>query len=296
MKTIVSLLSIFLIATAHAELPPTVAGEPELISDGYRFTEGPATDSDGNVYFTDQPNNRILEWVPDEGVTTFLEPAGRSNGLYVAADGAIWACADEKNALWRIDPETKAVEVVLKDLGGKLFNGPNDLWIAPDGNVYFTDPLYKRNYWEHREPEAQLPHAVYLLKPDRELMQLEEKFRQPNGIVGTPDGRTLYVADPGVKKIFAFDIGAHGALLNRRVVIESGSDGMTLDADGNIYLTGKEGVSVYNPDGEELGVIPIPQNWTANVTFGGKDGKTLFVTASKAVYAVPMNVAGARLE
>jgi len=296
MKALLSTLSIFLIGVAHAELPPTAAGGPKMIQDGYRFTEGPARDAEGNVYFTDQPNNRILKWVPGEVVTTFLEPAGRSNGLYVAPDGALWACADEKNELWKIDPETKQVEVVLKDLDGKLFNGPNDLWIAPDGSVYFTDPFFRRKYWEHRDKEAQLPRAIYRLSPEGELTRSEEKFKQPNGIVGSADGKTLYVADPGAKEILSFEIAEDGTLQKRRVVVESGSDGMTLDADGNIYLTGKEGVTVYDPEGKTLGVIPIPENWTANVTFGGKDGKTLVVTASKGIYAVPMKVAGAGLE
>ncbi|MCB1062851.1 MAG: SMP-30/gluconolactonase/LRE family protein [Verrucomicrobiae bacterium] len=264
----------------------------EKLAGDFKFTEGPAVDSAGNVYFTDQPNDRILKWSVDGKLTTFLQPAGRSNGLYFDAEGALWACADEKNQLWKIDVASGEAEVVLEGRDGKLFNGPNDLWIAPDGGVFFTDPLYKRPYWTHRDGEPQLPRALYRLSPDRQLAVADPDVTQPNGIVGTPDGKRLYFADPGAKKTYVCDIAADGKLTNRRLFCEQGSDGMTLDAEGNVYLTGK-GVQIFSPAGEKIGQIDVPEKWTANVCFGGADRQTLFITASTGFYALKMKVKGA---
>src|SRR5436305_14511882 len=131
----------------------------EKMAGDFKFTEGPAADADGNVYFTDQPNDRILKWGTDGKLSTFLQPCGRSNGLCFDAKGNLWACADEKNELWRIDPKGKAT-VVVKDYQGKLLNGPNDIWIHPDGGMYLTDPYYRRDYWK-RGPREQDREAVY---------------------------------------------------------------------------------------------------------------------------------------
>ena len=121
----------------------------EKLAEDFQFTEGPAADAQGNVYFTDQPNDRILCWSVEGKLTTFLKPCGRSNGLCFDRQGNLWACADEKNELWSIDPSGKAT-VVLKNYRGKLLNGPNDVWIRPDQGIYFTDPYYQRPYWKHR--------------------------------------------------------------------------------------------------------------------------------------------------
>ena len=134
------------------------------LSHGFAFTEGPSVDAEGNVYFTDQPNDRILKWSVDGKLSTFLEPAGRSNGLCFDNKGQLWACADEKNELWVIDVATGKHTVVLKDYGGKLLNGPNDVWVRPDGGLYFTDPFYKRDYWK-RGPKEQDQEATYYLAP-----------------------------------------------------------------------------------------------------------------------------------
>lgn len=270
---------------------PLTAGKPIKLADSFSFTEGPSVDKAGNVYFTDQPNDRILIWTTEQKLVTFMEHAGRSNGLCFDQDGTLWACADEKNELWKIDVKTKEKTVVVKDFGGKLLNGPNDLWISSTGNVYFTDPFYKRPYWK-RGPQEQDKKAVYLLKPDQKLISLDDDYTAPNGIIGTPDGKTLYVSDIGKSKTYRYDIEPDGTLKNRQLFCELGSDGMTIDQQGNIYLTGK-GVTVFDKAGKQLMNIPIPEPWTANVSFAGKDMKTLFITASKAIYAVPMNVSGA---
>jgi gluconolactonase len=262
----------------------------QKLADGFEFTEGPACDMEGNVFFTDQPNDRILKWSVDGKLTTYLQPCGRANGLTFDRQGNLWACADEKNELWRIDP-AKKVTVVIKDYKGKLLNGPNDLWFRPDGGLYFTDPLYKRPYWK-RGPKEQECECVYYLAPDAQnLTRIIDDLKQPNGIIGTPDGKILYVTDIGAGRTFRYQVQPDGKLTGKKLFCETGSDGMTLDNEGNVYLTGK-GVPVFNRDGEKIEQIDVPENWTANVCFGGKDRQTLFITASKSLYGLKMKVQG----
>ncbi len=265
----------------------------EVLSEGYLFTEGPAVDREGNVFFTDQPNDRIVKYNAADGAfSDWLKPAGRSNGTYFDKAGNLLACADGENQLWSIAPD-KTVTVLIKDFGGKLLNGPNDLWIRPDGNLYFTDPHYKRDYWK-RDKEMQQPGKfVYFFDPKtQQATPVATDLKAPNGIIGTPDGKTLYVADIGDRKTWSYSINADGTLANKTLFCELGSDGMTIDADGNVYLTGS-GVTVFDKTGKLLTNIPIPEPWTANVTFGGKDRDLLFITASKKVYGVKMRVKGA---
>jgi gluconolactonase len=200
--------------------------------------------------------------------------------------GNLLACADEKNEMWSIDPKTKKVTVLLKDYQGKLLNAPNDLWVHPDGSIYFTDPMYARDYWK-RDPKAQQDgQHVYRVAPGATAAErVVTDFKQPNGIIGTPDGKTLYVADIGDRKTWAFDVGADGKLSNKRLFCEMGSDGMTIDSEGNVYLTGR-GVAVFDKAGKKVEQIDVPEGWSANVCFGGKDGRTLFITASKGLYAI----------
>ncbi len=255
----------------------------------FSFTEGPACDASGNVFFTDQPNNRILEWSIDGKLSTFLQPCGRANGLCFDHHGNLWACADEKNALWRISP-SKQITVVLSNYEGKLFNGPNDVWIRPDGSVYFTDPYYKRPYWKRGSKEQD--EDVYFLTADgKKVTRVIDDLKQPNGIIGTPDGKILYVADIGAKQTFRYSIHADGSLTDKKLFCEPGSDGMTIDNEGNIYITGN-GVSVFDPTGKQIAQIDVPERWTANVCFGGKDRHTLFITASKGFYGLKMRVKG----
>jgi gluconolactonase len=281
------------LARADTESPVADGAKVEKVAGGFKFTEGPAPDADGNVYFTDQPNDRIHKWSAADGkVTVFMEPCGRSNGLAFDKSGRLWACADEKNELWTIDVKTKEKTVVVKDFGGKLLNGPNDIWVRDDGSAFFTDPYYKRPYWKRGAPEQDKP-GVYFLSAKGELSQADAgDLKQPNGIIGTPDGKTLYVADIGGNKTYRYDVAADGKLTNRKLFCEQGSDGMTIDEKGNVYLTGR-GVTVYDAGGKKVASIDVPEPWTANVCFGGKDMKTLFVTASTGFYAIPMKVKGA---
>lgn len=295
MKSSIFLAALMCVQPAFADIPIAPGAELTLASDGYKFTEGPVADKAGNVYFTDQPNDRIIKWSVDTGKTeVFMEPAGRSNGLYFDRDWKLIACADEKSELWRIDPKTKEKTVLLKDYEGKLFNGPNDVWVTPDGDMYFTDPFYKRDYWQGRDkPEQEKQRVFFLKKGESAPVIADDTLVQPNGIIGSEDGKHLFVADIGDKKTYRYKIGENGKLKNRKLFCEMGSDGITLDEDGNLYLTGK-GVIVFNKDGEKLGDIPVPESWTANVTFGGKDMKTLFITAMDSLYTLEMTVKGAR--
>ncbi len=264
---------------------------PVKVSGEFKFTEGPAADAEGNVYFTDQPNNRIMKYALDGTLTTWMQPAGRANGLCVDDQGRLWACADENNELWVIDAE-KNVTVLLNSHNGKRLNGPNDLWLAPDGGAFFTDPYYKRKWWDHDEAQQDGQCVYYLPPGSRHPQRVADELEQPNGVIGTPDGRTLYVADIKADKTYAYAIGKNGALSNRRLFCAKGSDGMTIDERGNLYLTHKGGVFVFNPQGEQIRLIEIDEPWTANVCFGGKGMRTLFVTASTGFYRVAMNVKG----
>ena len=275
---------------AQAMIVAEGAGLEKLAGD-FKFTEGPAVDATGNVFFTDQPNDRIVKWGIDGILSTFMQPSGRANGLYFDSKGNLLACADENNQLWSIDPSRK-VTVLVKDYQGKLLNGPNDLWVTPDDGVYFTDPLYKRPYWK-RGPMEQDGQHVYYLSPDHtKLMRVTDDLKQPNGIIGTRDGKTLYVADIGAGKTYAYDIQRDATLSNKRLFCELGSDGMTIDEEGNVYLTGK-GVTVFDRGGKEIAHIEVNEPWTANVCFGGKDRRTLFITASTGLYAIRTRVKGA---
>lgn len=260
------------------------------LAGGFAFTEGPACDAKGNVFFTDQPNDRILEWSVTGKLSTFLQPCGRANGLCFDAKGDLWACADGENELWRISPKGK-VTVVLAAYGGKLLNGPNDVWVRPDGGLYLTDPFYKRDYWK-RGPMEQDSQGVYYLAPGgKTLTRVEADLKQSNGIIGTPDGKTLYVSDIGGGRTYAYDIARDGSLTHKRLFCEMGSDGMTIDSEGNVYLTG-QGVTVFDRLGKQIAHVPIAEGWTGNVCFGGRDRHTLFITASKSLYALAMRVKG----
>lgn len=262
----------------------------EKLADGFLFTEGPSSDAKGNVYFTDQPNDRIMVWSVGEELSTFMQPCGRSNGLSFDKDGYLWACADEKNELWQIAPDKK-VSVIPSKYLDKLLNGPNDLWINYNGGVYFTDPYYKRSWWNHTSMPQDI-QAVYYLSPDHKtIVRVANDLIQPNGIVGTPDGKTLFVADIGGKKTWKYTINKDGSLANKTLFCEMGSDGMTIDSKGNIYLTGK-GVTIFDKTGKQIENIAVPESWTANVCFGGSDMKSLFITASKGLYRIRMKVKG----
>jgi gluconolactonase len=260
----------------------------------FDFTEGPTCDADGNVFFTDQPNNRILEWSVDGRLSTFLQPAGRANGMCFDSAGHLIACADERNELWSIAPDG-TVSVLASEYGGKPLNGPNDVWVRPDGAIYFTDPFYKRSWWTHDTMPQDGQHVYFLSADRQELVRVIDDLVKPNGIIGTPDGKMLYVADISAGKTYRYGIAPDGSLAGKTLAVDQGSDGMTLDDEGNLYLTG-EGVEIFDQAGQQIDRIPVPdERRTANVSFGGKGRQILFITASTGLYAVATRVTGANL-
>ena len=262
----------------------------EKLSGEFLFTEGPTSDKKGNVYFTDQPNDRIMSWSISDKLSTFMQPSGRSNGLSFDKEGNLWACADEKNELWCISPD-RSVRKIPLSYENKALNGPNDLWITSENGIYFTDPFYKRPWWDH-DSMPQDVQAVYYLSPDHKTVRrVADDLVQPNGIVGSPDGKTLFVADIAANKTWKYDISKDGSLTGKTLFCEMGSDGMTIDEKGNIYLTGK-GVSIFDKNGVYSGNIEIPESWTANVCFGGNDMQSLYITASKSIYRIRTLIKG----
>ena len=264
----------------------------EKLAGGFDFTEGPTCDANGDVFFTDQPNDRILKWSAAGGLSTFLQPAGRANGMCFDPAGHLIACADEKNELWSIAPDG-ATRVLVGEYAGRRLNGPNDVWVRPDGALYFTDPFYQRSWWTHDTMPQDGQHVYFLSADRRQLVRVVDDLVKPNGIIGTPDGKTLYVADIEAGKTYRYDIAPDGGLSGKTLAARLGSDGMTLDTDGNLYLTG-EGVIVFDRTGREIERIPVPgEKWTANVSFGGKDRRMLFITASRGLYGVRTRTTGA---
>lgn len=268
-----------------------VADTLHLVSGRFAFTEGPAVDRRGNIFFTDQPNNQIWEYDLNGRLTLYMDSTGRSNGMYFDRRGNLISCADEHDELWAIHPD-KTVTVLVRNYEGHRLNGPNDLWVAPNGGIYFTDPYYQRDYWDRTKPDI-AQQAVYYLPPGKGGMPqiADSNLVKPNGIVGTPDGLRLYVADIQANKTYVYRIGRGGDLYDRRLFVSQGSDGMTLDERGNLYLCG-HGVTVYDSTGQKIAHIPVPAGWTANLCFGGRDKKTLLITASQFIFVLPMRVKG----
>jgi len=270
-------------ATAESLVAP--GATVEKLADGFLFTEGPACDAEGNVYFSDIPNEQIHKWSVDGKLSTFREKSGRANGLYFDGQGNLLACEGGSRRLTSISPDGK-VTVLADGYEGKKLNSPNDLWIDPKGGVYFTDPRYG-----NQEGLEQDGFHVYYLPPDRKgLARVVDDLVKPNGVVGTADGKRLYVADAGDSKTYVYRIGPDGSLDERKRIAPIGSDGMTLDERGNLYLT-RGAVHVYSPGGEKLTTIEVHEA-PSNVCFGGKDRRTLFITARKGLYAVRMSVGG----
>ena len=291
MRSTFTLVNLIITAVLSGQESEIVAKRvvPQKAETGYAFTEGPAVAKDGSVYFTDQPNDRIYRWDEQEGISLWLEGTERSNGLYFTPDYKLVACADEQNRIIMFESREER-KVLLEGFEGKQLNGPNDLWIAPNGDIYFTDAYYHRHYWPEGQREEQVVRGVYLLRPNGMVTRVINDYKQPNGIIGTPDGKTLYVADIEDRKIWRYDILPDGSLENKTYFAPHGSDGMTIDNRGNIYLTmGK--VWVYSPEGELISEIEVPES-PSNLCFGGEERNILFITARTSVYTLKMNVKG----
>jgi gluconolactonase len=280
------LVFVAMAAGCRAEKASVVAegAKVKKLAGGFKFTEGPAADAEGNIFFTDIPNNRIHKWSVDGKLSTFLEDSGAANGLFFDKDGNLLACEGGRGRLVSIDPKGN-ITVLADKYNNKKFNSLNDLWVDPKGGVYFTDPRYgSRNNME------QGGEHVYYLSPDhKRIVRVVDDMVRPNGVIGTTDGKRLYVADHGGGMTFVYTINKDGTLSNKKLFSLEGSDGMTIDNEGNVYLT-TDVVAVYNKKGERIETIEVPEQ-PANVCFGGKDKRTLFITARTSLYSVRMRVA-----
>ncbi|WP_107039057.1 SMP-30/gluconolactonase/LRE family protein [Brumimicrobium mesophilum] len=266
-----------------------IASDLEKLADGFSFTEGPAVDAQGNVYFTDIPENLILIWTIDDQLDTFRLNSGRANGLYFDKDQNLLACEGEQGQITSTTPDGK-YKAIATEYDGKRFNQTNDLWPDGKGGVYFTDPKFG-------DDASEIPQDgmhVYYIKPDRKsVIRVIDDFEKPNGVLGTPDGKTLYVTDVEAGETFKYDIQEDGTLENKTLFAELGCDGMTIDKSGNIYLTtdGKNAVDIFSQQGELLETIQLKER-VANVCFGGKDRNQLFISARNSIYRIDMNTQG----
>ena len=273
------------VTTAQDNLLVAPGTTVERIASGFGFLEGPAVDPNGKLFFTDIPNERIYQWSPQDGVTVFRERSGRANGLRFDSDGNLLVCEMGNRRVTALDP--RGVVTVLADqIEGRRFNSPNDLWIDTKGGIYFSDPRYGPT------DDQEIPgYHVYYISPDREvILQVTRDLVRPNGIIGTPDGNRVYIADHGAGRTYVYTPNPDGTLDDKRLFVAQGADGMTMDEQGNVYLTGQD-VTIYNPEGRPIGSIATPEA-PANLTFGGVEGRTLFIAARTSLYAVEMTVTG----
>ena len=280
-------LALLLLPLVAAQDPVAEGARVRKLAGGFKFLEGPAADKKGHVFFSDIPNNRIHRWSLAGKLTTFQERSGGANGLYFDSKGRLLACQGKARRVARYTRNGKQT-VLVAAFGNKPLNSPNDLWIGPDQSVWFTDP----RYGGMDDLEQGGFHVYWLPHDGSALRRVIDDLVKPNGIVGSMDGKHLYVADPGAGKIWRYRIAAPGRLADKTLfVADAGSDGMTVDLHGNLYLTWRGAVRIHAKDGRLVRSIKIPEG-PANVAFGGAEFKTLFITARTGLYALDMAVAG----
>lgn len=279
------LCSVLLPFTSHAAELIAPNAEVREVAAGFTFTEGPAADEAGNVYFSDIPNNRIHIWSIDGELSTFRENTNGTNGLFFDAEWQLHGAEGGTGRITRMDDAGNAT-AVIETFNGNRFNSPNDLWVDASGGIYFTDPSYGDR---SNLPQAG-EHVYYLPAGAAEARVIITDMVRPNGIIGTRDGTTLYVADHGGNQTFAYTITGPGELSNKRLIAAQGSDGVTLDEQGNLYLTG-DNITIYSPAGELLDTIEVPLP-PANLTFGGANRDILYITARTTLFALQMSIKG----
>jgi gluconolactonase len=306
---------------AHAR-PPTGLVAPEAamtVAARVALLEGPACDGAGNLFFSDIFGNRIYRMTPEGTVSVFRADSGRTNGNTFDARGRLISCEGAEQGpggrrrIVRTDMETGKIEVLTERFEGKRYNSPNDVIADARGHVWFTDPFYG----DDRSALEMSCEAVYRIDPDGTVTRVlsQPDVERPNGLVLTPDGKTLYVVDSngrpgGNRKIWAFDVADDGSPGRRRLVFDfgrgRGGDGLRLDERGNLWVAAgimfprhsgetadvPPGVYVLNSEGHVLGRIPIPEDLCTNLAFGGPGRRTLYVTAGKSIYKVPLAVSG----
>lgn len=275
----------------------------EKVFEGCAFSEGPAADAEGNVFFSDCPNNRIMVYRPATGQTeVWQEPSLRANGMNFDVQGRLVVCCDGKDggarAVRRYESDG-TITTLASHYNGKKLNAPNDLCFDREGRIYFTDPRY--GYRGDLEQDCM---AVYRIELDGSLTRVIDDMQFPNGILITPDNRTLYLVDHnpdpgGARFLVAYDLAEDGTWQRRGILYDHGTgyggDGMVLDIEGNIYLTAgeneKAGIYIFSAAGEFLGTIPLPEI-PGNCTFGGPDLRTLYIAASASLYRINLAIPG----
>ncbi|MHC2065856.1 SMP-30/gluconolactonase/LRE family protein [Bremerella sp. T1] len=241
------------------------------------------------MYFSDMPSGAMHRWNGSDGLTLVRQARHNSNGIVVTRKGELLFCEGGRRIVLRqLDGKEK---VVADQCEGRPLGMPNDLWMSPTGIVYFTIPMIKPNQAD-RFPEDALSGTVCVLSSDfTQVREVGFGLKNANGIVGSADGNRLYVADPRAQKCYRYQVGADGSLSDQQVAAARFSDGLTLDEQGNLYTTSNEGIRVFSPACEEIALIETPEI-PSNMTFVGRDGRTLFITARTSLYAVRMNVCG----
>lgn len=299
--------------------PPPQAEELEFTTaTSLVFTEGPAVDAAGNVYFSDIEGNRILKLAPDGTRSVFRHLSHRTNGQTFDQQGRLYHCEGAEfgpgggRRVTRTNLENDEYEVLTDKYEGKRYNSPNDICVDGRGRIYFTDP----RYGDRSDMEMSI-EGVYRIDPDGQVTRILEQpvIQRPNGIAVTQDCNTLYVVDScplqgGNRKIWGFDLNPSGEPGNQRLIYDfapgRGGDGMRLDVQGNLYIAAgirkprsphettdvPPGVYVVSPQGALLGRIPIDEDVISNLAFGGPDGKTLYVTAGKTLFKTRVKIAG----
>jgi len=283
-----------------------VGGTAELqpLGSGFMFTEGPLWHAaDKYLLFSDMPGDYLRKWNA-QGVTTFRKPCAQSNGLTWDGQGRLIVCEHATSKVTRTEPDGSST-IIASHHEGKELNSPNDVIVANDGSIYFSDPWYGRMPVFGIERERELDfQGVYRIAPDGGDPQLlVDDFEQSNGLCFSPDESLLYINDTPRAHIRVFDRQADGSIANGRMffdnigsgVIEEGiPDGMKCDEHGNVYVTGPGGVWVISPDAELLGIIEVPEN-VGNLNWGGDDWSDLYMPSTTSLYRISMKVSGNRL-
>ena len=259
------------------------AGRTDTVDGWYRFTEGPTRDPKGGVYFSDLVKKKIFHWRPGQGVRTVREGEA-TNGLAGGPDGALYGREPYDRRVVRIGADGSSTPIAER-FDGKRFNSCHDLWVDAEGGVYFTDPMYSKDRAREQDGEH-----VYYVPPGGAPVRVIDDLVRPNGIVGTTDGKTLYVVDDGVQKTYRYSIEGPGELAGKALFAAAGADGITLDEAGRVYMVHDQ-VLVLSPAGEKVATLDMPFHPT-NVTFGGPQRDLLVVTGKWVVSLVPTNVKG----
>ncbi len=262
----------------------------------FQFTEGPVWSSDGYLLFSDIPNNQIVKYAADGTFSIFRENTNGANGLMFDKSGQLVACEGGAGRLTAMD-SGGSLSVLVSQYKGKPFNSPNDLVIDSTGGIYFTDPIFGGEKQLSQDKEA-----VYYLFPDGRIRRVIDSLIKPNGIILALDGKKLFVDDTYNKFVWAYLIDKVGFPTDPYIFAvlklpkdqqnnRSGADGITIDAVGNLYITTSLGVQIFNPKGDLLGIIAVPEI-PSNCTIGGPDNKTLYITARKNLYAIQLKIKG----